>query len=1066
MSTDDFELADFIVVRTPLLPFREMQNIAGAVAAPARDASEAEQARRVIGERLYTLFAQPALQQSLLVASRSLYERTRKCRAGSQNSTALKTQRSLMKYLARATYRCTPFGLFAGISWYAPRAGKTPAAHSGIVLSPADTYLQHARIDMGVIGEIRAKLLADRQIRRSLKYFRNPTLHKSGCYWHYLADRCGLATLASYATRGSPHLDGLLDAMDQQPTDRSFDDLLSLLGSAAAEPFTGDRVQFIDELIKSGIVLSTLEPRLTGGGDPLDDVLLALRECVDHPAYSALADIRDLLEQIRASPIGEGQEAFRRIAQDLGTFLGTRAASDVVQVDLQKPLQSAYLQPSIIASVRAGIDALLALSPTPPTDLQQFYQAFLDRYGERQVPLLEVFDPAIGLPFGGEEDDALPMGEGSFPAAAAADETCHVGKHVRALLLRKWEAACHEGIDEIVLSGEDIASLQQASPKRPPESFFVIVSVVRDAHDQSRVVLRDAGGPPGARILARFCSVDPGLAEHTRRYCSDEESNADRGAIFAEIVHWPGHRAGNVLFRTQLRATELPIFGNASAERSRQINLRDILISPESGRIVLRCRKSGRIIVPRQTAAYTVRADSTPIYRFLGSLQSQESVLSRFRWPSALSYAPRLPRVVYKNCVLSPQIWQLGRGLLDGLNDRSIAECYDIVQKWREALRWPRYIELAQGDEHLLVDLNNPLSVDCLVVALRQQSLAIIREALTAPPAGFVRDSDGAEFCHELVLPFVRTATTQDLGRGACDATEQVAGAPRAHPVRHVPGGEWLYAKIYASPWGREQLLRQCLVPLVTRLLREQLADKWFFIRYADPDPHLRVRLHGDAATLWNSALPRIRTACETLCSEGLAWKIDIATYEPEIERYGGQDALSIAEDVFGADSECVLALIVSGAVQDPHERWKCLIAGVDLIWKDAGFDEASRAALYARRSEQLVHSLGADPERLLATNRKFRASRLELDQLLFGDSADGGARSILQRRSERLQPLLASLRQLAAQQRLTQPLSKIVAAHAHMYVNRLSLAASGTQELIVYEMLAKLLASRVARQR
>ncbi len=34
------------------------------------------------------------------------------------------------------------------------------------------------------------------------------------------------------------------------------------------------------------------------------------------------------------------------------------------------------------------------------------------------------------------------------------------------------------------------------------------------------------------------------------------------------------------------------------------------------------------------------------------------------------------------------------------------------------------------------------------------------------------------------------------------------------------------------------------------------LADSWFFIRYADPDPHLRIRFHGDPERLTGTFWP------------------------------------------------------------------------------------------------------------------------------------------------------------------------------------------------------------------
>ncbi|WP_127138032.1 thiopeptide-type bacteriocin biosynthesis protein [Flagellimonas oceanensis] len=56
-------------------------------------------------------------------------------------------------------------------------------------------------------------------------------------------------------------------------------------------------------------------------------------------------------------------------------------------------------------------------------------------------------------------------------------------------------------------------------------------------------------------------------------------------------------------------------------------------------------------------------------------------------------------------------------------------------------------------------------------------------------------------------------------------------------------GSEWLYYKIYIGPQTGDALLSQAIKPLVSNLIGRKLIDKWFFIRYTDPDFHIRIRL-------------------------------------------------------------------------------------------------------------------------------------------------------------------------------------------------------------------------------
>ncbi|CAM5669462.1 hypothetical protein SANTM175S_05676 [Streptomyces antimycoticus] len=100
--------------------------------------------------------------------------------------------------------------------------------------------------------------------------------------------------------------------------------------------------------------------------------------------------------------------------------------------------------------------------------------------------------------------------------------------------------------------------------------------------------------------------------------------------------------------------------------------------------------------------------------------------------------------------------------------------------------------------------------------------------------------------------------------------------------------------------------------------------DRWFFIRYADPaGAHLRLRFHGDPATLHGELLPGVLDWVEQLRDLRLAGAFIIDGYEPETHRYGGHEALDAAETVFHHDSVAALEqlrLRAIGAVTAPPQ--------------------------------------------------------------------------------------------------------------------------------------------------
>lgn len=144
------------------------------------------------------------------------------------------------------------------------------------------------------------------------------------------------------------------------------------------------------------------------------------------------------------------------------------------------------------------------------------------------------------------------------------------------------------------------------------------------------------------------------------------------------------------------------------------------------------------------------------------------------------------------------------------------------------------------------------------------------------------------------------------------------------------PGEQsWLGAYLYyAEPW--EEFLLEGVRPFVRSILEEKLAEQFFFIRYWQQGPHIRLRFKGDAARLQNEIKPRLKSYFNHYFKEKpsqrqepeqpqqipekLRWfpnhTIRFVPYLPEIKRYGGPAGILMAEGQFEASSRAVLSII------------------------------------------------------------------------------------------------------------------------------------------------------------
>ncbi|MDQ4096289.1 MAG: lantibiotic dehydratase, partial [Actinomycetota bacterium] len=716
----------------------------------------------------------------------------------------------------------------------------------------------------------------------------------------------------------------------------------------------------------------------------------------------------------------------------------------LLQVDMVKPAVAATLGPAVVHELQGAIRVLHQLcAPPKDEDLRRFRDAFLVRYEDREVPLTEALDEDIGIGFASDalEDLSSPLLAGlefpppsSEPAAwTARDE----------YLLAKVSEALREGQDELRLDREDLVALARlaSDPAPLPDAVEVVATLIGSSctavdGGDFRLLVHGVNGPPGARLLGRFCHVDDRLHRLVAGDLRREEA-CRPDAAFAEIVHLPEGRLGNILCRPVLRSFEIPYLGGSGAAPDAQLPITDLFVSVRDNRVVLTSRRLGREVVPRLTTAHNFGYRTLGVYRFLCALQGQGAATSlHWDW-GPLARSPYLPRVTLGRLVLARSQWTL-RG----------SELVDLPRH-----RLPKMVVLADGDNELLCDLDHPLSLAALRQQLKGRNSATLLELFPGPGELCVTGSEG-RYAHELVVPFIRESPRT--------APEQAAAMPiTTVPItvrrRFAPGSEWLYAKLFTGTGSADGVLIDAVRPLVDGCLADGVADSWFFVRYGDGGWHLRVRLHGDAAAM----LSRLHEATEPLLADGRLWKVQLDTYEREIERYGGDAGMELSEVVFRHDSDAVLELLeLLPGDAGLDARWRLALAGTDRLLDDFGFSLGEKAAWARARREAFATEFRADAKLAGQIGRRYRAERRALEDLLDADDEHplSPALAVLSRRSRALAEPAAELGRRGLR------LGDLTASYAHMYANRLLRGGHRAQELVIHDLLLRLYEARLHR--
>ena len=1034
---------DFFAFRTPSLPFDFLEAWSAGLASPgvsgAGWTAAVEADRGALRKILREAAARPGIREALFLASPDLEAALDGWLRGEPGGA--RVEPSLIKYLVRMASRPTPFGLFAGVSvgiWGADTCLRT------------EEQRRSTRLDLGYLGDLVASLEADPAVRGTLRYRPNTSLYEAAGglrYTEAVPGRHREYRLA--ALEPAPYLGATLARAEGGAP-------LAVLAGALAEDGAGlaEASAYVHELIDNQVLVSDLQPALTGA-EPLPGLVGKLRahpETVD--LGERLGDLQEALQALDRGGIGHPPARYRSLAEDCARFGIPIDLKHLFQVDLFRPAPGARLGPGVRAALEAGVDLLRRLAPaSPPGPLDAFREAFRNRYDARWVPLSEVLDEDLGIGFqGSARVTPFPLLEGlpvAGPGPAAPPPFTRREAHLLKRLMSLGDAR------EWDLSDADLGNLENPDPPRPPAAFAALATLFApsgaalDAGD-FRFLLEGYRGPSGARLLGRFCLGDPRLEELVKRHLAAEERRRPE-AVFAEVVHWPEGRTGNILCRPVLRTREIPFLGAGGAREADRILPRDLLVSVVGDRVVLRSRRLGREVLPRLSAAHDC-SRGLALYRFLGALQDQDGGAGGWSW-GCLEELPFLPRVRRGRHILARARWRFEAGDLAEVLAVPGAEGLRRFRTFREAHGLPRLVTLADRDREFLADLDNPLWTETLLRLVGGRAFRL-RE-FPAGAGGMPVRGAGGRFCHELVIPFLSRGEPEPAG---FPFREPAPPMERAFP----PGSEWLYLKFYTSERNASAFLARDLRPVIEAA--RHCWDRWFFIRYADPGLHLRLRFHGDPGRLATGLLPRLQRTLAPWLAAGRGWKLQQDTYDPERERYGGSLGLRIAEEIFWHDSEAVLALLAAyPGLAGMGMLWRQGLKGVDDLMTGLGLDGAARLRVYrAARGRRGWAPEEPGPDRILGAN--FRKERQDLERFFAGTDpgkAERAGLAILAGRSRRMAPCIQELDRAGL---LGEGRDELALSYAHMFLNRLLGSAPQTHEWAIYAILTRLLGSRLAR--
>jgi thiopeptide-type bacteriocin biosynthesis protein len=1015
------------------------------------------------------MFCSPLLSESLFIASPDLSKVSHAWLSGEQipEKDVNKLLLTLRKYLLRMAYRCTPFGLFAGVSRI------TWGSSSIIQLVGQSDYERHTRLDMDYLCALATTISREPAVRNELIFYPNNTLYPVGEQLRYI----------EYTTQQQTRKHTLITVDRSEYLEQTLElarfgcTTLELTHALVSDEITvGDAQEFIDELIDSQILMSELEPVLTGE-DYLDKLIRTLRKHqAVHPVLVKLELMRKHLQQLdRSTNFGSDKAENYQVVVEAAHGIGIAfERNNLFQVDMHKPTCENILTEVVQQEIRRVVELLSGLNTQPTAgNLQQFRTAFIERYEQQEVPLVQALDTEMGIGYPAHQqanvDPAPLIHDWPFVDPVAADNSVTSTEWQR-FLLGKYLRAVETRDNSITLEDEELAAF--LTPSLPlATSLYCLGSLLAssaqalDAGD-FYFIHQVTAGPSAANLLGRFCHLNTSLTNDVRELLRVEEQQQPE-LVFAEIVHINQARIGNISTRPILRNYEIPILVQAGVDEEHTIYLQDLFVSVRGGQLVLRSKRLNKQVIPRLSSAHNFSLQALPIYHFLCDLQSQQ-INRALTWDwDFLKNSPFLPRVLYNKTILAKARWVLSASETKQLREVNSIEIMDFVMQLRAKYRIPAWVIITEGDNKLPINLASALHLEVLQNVLRHVAIISLEECLFHADNLFVNSLEGG-FTNEFVFP-IRTIQPQK------HIPELQLGSSAEH-TEHIPsrtfslGSEWLYVKLYCGLKTADNILTKVVVPLVRTFWQDKVIDQWFFVRYEDPEHHLRIRFHGQGH-FYGLVIEALHQALVPYEEVNLLHALRTDVYRRELERYGLYN-ITNSEALFFHDSEATLQILsMLDGERGDHARWLLALRSVDMLLTDFGYTLSEKHTLLFQLQDKFkleFNSISAESRKVFGS--RYRKARVQIEEVMRIHQPEEyeliPALDILYARSKAWAPVVQQILVSIKDKTVEIPLNELLSSYVHMTLNRFFRSKQRMQEAVVYDFLHQYYASQLARTR
>lgn len=282
-----------------------------------------------------------------------------------------------------------------------------------------------------------------------------------------------------------------------------------------------------------------------------------------------------------------------------------------------------------------------------------------------------------------------------------------------------------------------------------------------------------------------------------------------------------------------------------------------------------------------------------------------------------------------------------------------------------------------------------------------------------------------------------------------------------------IIGDKWLYIKLYTGVKTADTILTEFIKPITVEFLKNDLIEKWFFIRYSDPDFHLRVRFCLTDTSKIGEIISELNVHIKPLIENQLISTFQIDTYSRELERYGTK-SIGLIERLFFIDSEITLEMLqlIEGDEGEIY-RWQFAIMAVDSLLSGFDYSDIEKLDISDKLQLSFGQEFNMDNELKIQLDKKFRTERQNIRSFLLKENDFYQPfYDILHKKSIDSSSIIEDIKALHEKGELEVDLNALLSSCIHMLLNRIFKSEQRLNEMVIYSLLFRFYKSEIARKK